>query len=172
MPVQRLAISRDDGWLPVGSAPVGLITWYAPGGPVAVLASWLAVINGHPPELRAGCSGRVADRRDLPEGSAFAINIPATPGGPILDELIARAASAPVTIDAAAAFSLARSVHAPLLAGCALQLECAHGRILPGEWEPEIVGDIVLLHRGGLLLDPADYPDFCALRPLRTVFPS
>lgn len=165
-------ITNNDGWLPVGIAPVGLVTWYAPGGPVAVLASWLAVVNGRPPQLRAGCSGRVADRQDLVEGSAFAVNIPATPGGGVLDELIARAASAPVAIDASTAFSPARSVSAPLLAGCALQIECAHGRIIAGEWEPEIIGDIVLLHRGGRLLDPADYPDFCALRPLHMVFPS
>jgi hypothetical protein len=163
--------SRDEGWLPVGIAPVGLVTWYAPGGPVAVLASWLAVVNGHPPELRAGCSGRVASRQDLPAGSAFAINIPATPAWPELDELIARAA-APDTIDITAKFSSARFVAAPLLDGCALQIECLHGRKLPGEWEPEIIGDIVLLHRNGLLVDPADYPDFCALRPLHTIFPS
>lgn len=165
-------ISQTDGWLPVASSPAGLVTWYAPGGPVTVLASWLAIIDGQPPELRAGCAGRVADRRDLPEGTAFAINIPLNPEDAVLNELIARAASAPVAIDAATEFAPARSVHAPLLAGCALQIECAHGRIHPGEWEPEIVGDVVLLHRGGLLLNPATYPDFCALRPLRTVFPS
>lgn len=165
-------ISRGEGWLPVDSAPVGLVTWYTTNGPVAILASWLAVINGSPPELRAGCTGRAAGCQTLPAGSAFAINVPALAGGAALDGLIARAAAAPVAIDIFAESFPARSVAAPLLAGCALQIECAHGRILPGEWEPEIAGDIVLLHRGGILLDPAAHPDFCALRPLRTVLPS
>lgn len=165
-------IARGVGWLPVDSAPVGLVTWYAPGGPVAVLASWLAVINGHPPELRAGCSGRVAGRQALPEGLPFVINIPVSPEGTVYDGLIARAAAAPAMIGTPAAFSPAHAVQAPLLAGCALQIECARGRIAPGEWEPELVGDIVLLHRGGLTLAPAAHPDFCALLPLHMLLPS
>lgn len=165
-------ISRGDGWLPVGSAPIGLITWYSPDGPVAVLASWLAVINSRPPELLAGCSGRLPAHQDLPDGWVFAVNIPAAPQGTALDELIARAVSAPVVIDDPAKISPARAISAPLLIDCPLQIECAHGRIVSGEWEPELVGDIVLLHRGSLLLDPAVHSDFCALRPLHAIVPS
>lgn len=165
-------ISRGVGWLPVSGSPVGLVTWYAPAGPVAVLASWLAVVDGVPPELRAGCSGRIPAGSDLTADGAFAVNIPAAPGSPELAALVARAASAPVVIGTEAELVPARSVSAPLLKGCALQIECSRGRIVPGEWEPELAGDIVLLHRGGLILDPAGYPDFCALRPLRPIFPS
>ena len=34
------------------------------------------------------------------------------------------------------------------LAGCDLRLECTRARLSPGEWEPEIIGDVMLLHRG------------------------
>ncbi|MCM2263863.1 MAG: hypothetical protein NDI73_01590 [Desulfuromonadales bacterium] len=166
-------MSRSEGWLPINGSPVGLVTWYGPDGPVAVLASWLAVIDGQPPELRGGCPGQVPGRNGQPGGFDFAVNIPANPMLPALTELIAKAAAcSPVPIDADADFSPARSVHAPLLRGCALQIECVHGRNVPGGWATEFAGEIMLLHRGGIFLDPADHADFCALRPLRTALPS
>jgi flavin reductase (DIM6/NTAB) family NADH-FMN oxidoreductase RutF len=162
-----------EGWLPIDGSPIGLVTWYAPNGPVALLASWLAVINGCPPELRAGCSGRFPGVEHFPVGTDFAINVPADGQIQGLHELVQGGASGrPVMIDAGLALTPARSVHAPLLAGCVLQIECAHGRLIAGDWEPELAGDIVLLHRRGHLLDPADHPDFCVLHPLRTFFPS
>ncbi|NJC87803.1 MAG: hypothetical protein FIB02_04615 [Desulfuromonas sp.] len=166
-------MSRGEGWLPINGSPVGLVTWYAPDGPVAMLASWLAVINGQPPELRGGCSGRMPGCNELPENFDFAVNIPMHPVLPALSELIAKAAASPcVAIDPAANFSPGRSVHAPLLTGCALQIECVHGAIAPGGWTTEFFGEIMLLHRGGIFLDPAVHPDFCGLRPLRTALPS
>lgn len=164
--------SMSEGWLPIEGLPVGLITWYAPAGPVAVLISWLAVVNGFPPELRAGCSGRLPGDEPFPEGADFAINIPGDEKIHGLRELMQEGAAGPVSIGARVKLHPARSVHAPLLTGCVLQIECAHGRLLAGEWEPELAGDILLLHRGGHFIDPADHPDFCALFPLRTFFPS
>ena len=162
-----------EGWLPVNGLPVSLVTWYVPTGPVAVLASWLAVINGRPPEVRAGCSGRLPGGEHFPVGADFAVNVPSPGQIAGLRELMQ---GVPVgqQLPIAARLELypARSIHAPLLAGCALQIECAHGRILQGNWAPELAGDILLLHRGGLFLDPADHPDFCALWPLRSCFPS
>jgi len=166
-------MSRGEGWLPVDGSPVGLITWYTLDGPVAMLVSWLAVINGQPPELRGGCPGWVSDRNDLPGGLDFAVNIPVAPTLPALNELIAKAAACPtVTINDAADFSPGRFVHAPLLSGCTLQIECVHGRIVPGGWNTEFAGEIRLLHRGGLFFAPDGHPDFCALQPLRTALPS
>lgn len=163
--------NRCDGWLPIDGSPVGVVTWFTPAGPAAaVLASWLAVINGQPPELRAGCSGR-GWVEQASAGMDFAVNvfcdlqIP-----PWLDP--GQRPAGPIVLDEAPGLLPARLVHAPLLAGCALQLECARARVVPGDWEPELAGDILLLHRGGLFLDPADHPDFCALRPLRTILPS
>lgn len=169
----RPMMSLGEGWLPINGSPVGLVTWYAPDGPVAMLASWLAVINGQPPELRGGCPGQVPGRNQLPARFDFAVNIPTTPMLPALNELIAKAAAySPVVIDDAANFSPGRSVRAPLLTGCTLQIECIHGTVAPDGWTTEFAGEIMLLHRGGIFLDPAGHTDFCALRPLRTALPS
>ena len=166
-------ISAGEGLLPIGGVPVGLITWFGADGPVAVLTSWLAVVNGSPPELRAGCSGLQGTNAALPAALDFAVNVPADGELAGLCELLQGGVTAtPVPIGAVPGLHPARSVHAPLLAGCALQIECAQGRLASGEWEPELAGDIVLLHRGGLFIDPADHQDFCALRPLRAFFPS
>jgi len=161
-----------EGWLPIDGLPVGLATWFAPGGPVAMFTSWLAVVNGCPPELRAGCPGRTAGDEHFPAGADFVINVPANAQIQKLRELLQEGVPGrPVPI-AAGLLQPARSVQAPLLTGCVLQIECAHGRLPGGEWEPELAGDILLLHRGGHFLKPADHPDFCALRPLCGVFRS
>lgn len=162
----------DAGWLAVESLPVGLITWFSPeGGAVAAPASWLAVVNGPPALLRAGGFGRGPGSDELPTGLDFAVNIPADLALP--RQLMGKASCrGPVLIDDIAGLAPARLVHAPLLTGCALQIECAHGLIVPGDWDLELVGEVILLHRGDFFLDPANHPDFCALRPLHAIFPS
>lgn len=165
--------STGEGWLPINGSPIGLVTWYASNGPVVMLASWLAVIDGQPPELRAGYSARVPGGNDFPADADFIINIPADQGQPALDRLIAKAAAAsPVAIDDSMPLARARSVQAPLLTECVLQIECVHGRLVPGRWDAGLSGEIVLLHRGGHFLSPASHADFCALQPLRTRLPS
>ena len=164
--------SADAGWLAVESLPVGLITWYLPGGrAVALAAAWLAVVNGQPPELRAGSPGMVEGCELLPVAGDFAVNIPAAAASLPLHELVA-AAGSPVLLAGTIGTSPARTVHAPLLNGCAVQLECAGGRVVAGGWDAELAGTVRLLRRGGLIIDPAAYPDLCALRPLHAVFPS
>ena len=165
--------SGGEGWLPINGSPVALVTWYAPLGPVALLTPWVAVISDQPPALRAGCSVHLAAGTVPPDALDFAVNIPTEPPVPALQALLARAVPCvPLLIDDATSVTPARSVHAPLLAGCALQIECACGRVTASGWDAELAGEIVLLHRGGLLVAPATYPDFCALQPLRTRYPS
>lgn len=162
-----------EGWLPINGSPVALVTWYAPAGPVVLLTPWVAVVNGQPPSLRAGCGVLPAAGTLSPEGADFAVNLPAEPLAPALLALLARAVpGVPLVIGDAASVIPARSVHAPLLAGCALQIECARGRVAASGWDAELAGEIILLHRGGLLVTPAIYPDFCALQPLHTRYPS
>lgn len=161
--------SSDEGWLPINGSPIGLVTWYAPAGPVAMLASWLAIINDRPPELRAGCCGRAPGRQALPAAADFTVNIPAAPLLPALERLFARAAAGSVVaIDDAVPLAPAQVARAPLLAGCVLRIECARGRLAAAGWDAELIGEIVLLHRGDQLISPANSPDFCALQPLRT----
>ena len=167
-------IASGAGWLPIDLTPVGVVTWYTPNGPAAAaLTAWLAVVNGTPPELRAGCSGRLLGEEDFPAGTDFAVNVPADPQFPALRKLLhgCRAGGRATRLDPRK-FVPARTVHAPLLAGCTLQIECARGRLLPAGWEPELAGDILLLHRGGVFHNPADHIDLCALWPLRVILPS
>jgi hypothetical protein len=167
-------IPTGEGWLPVDLAPVGVVTWYTPSGPAAaVLAAWLAVVNGVPPELRAGCSGLLQGEEEFPTGTDFVVNVTDDLQFPALRELMhdLRAGERAARLDPRG-LDPGRTVHAPLLAGCLLQIECAHGRFRPADWEPELAGDILLLHRGGVLLDPADHNDICALWPLRIILPS
>jgi hypothetical protein len=158
-----------EGWLPISNPPVGLVTWYAPTGAAMALAtSWLGVISTQPPELRAGCCGRPPGPELFAPGGDFAVNIPARMDAPVFRDLLRPGTSGCVlTLLAGAQLAPARAVHAPLLAGCVLQIECGCGRILPRDWEPELAGDIRLLHRDSLILDPAAYSDFCSLHPLR-----
>ncbi len=155
--------SPDNTWPPTAGPPVGLITWYSSSGPmVAAIPSWLAVVDGQPPELHAGCGGMQFGRDPFQDGADFVVNLPpreecsllngTTPEQPFV--LLGRPRLLP-----------ARSVRAPLLDGCALQIECTRGRMQPGVWEPALAGDIVLMHRGGWLFPAADFPDFCTLRP-------
>lgn len=164
-------IERDEGWVPVGGSPVGVITWFVPdGAAVAVCAAWLAVIAGRPPELRGGCSGS-GWCGHFPAGSDFAVNLFADPHLPPLAGT-GPGGGAPMVLDPSVPLVPGRLAHAPLLAGCALQIECGRGRLISGDWEPELAGDILLLHRGGLFLDPDEHADFCALKPLLTIVPS
>jgi hypothetical protein len=162
-----------EGWLPIANPPVGLVTWYAPTGAAMALATtWLGVIGGHPPELRAGCCGRPPERELFARGADFVVNIPFRMDAPLLRELLPPGtAGCALTELARAQFAPAHTVHAPLLTACVLQVECSGGRILPRDWEPELAGDIRLLHRDRQILDPAAYPDFCAVHPLRSHAP-
>lgn len=174
MPDKFSITPRTAGWLPVASLPVGLVSWYTPAGQAAAsLASWLAVIDCDPPGMRAGCPGLAAARESFPDGTDFVVNIPADMTCHGLQELVKQSlTTSPVPVPDGTLLLPSRTVHAPLLAGCALQIECTRGRILPERREPELAGVVALLHRGGLFLAPADYPEFCALAPLRSIFPS
>jgi flavin reductase (DIM6/NTAB) family NADH-FMN oxidoreductase RutF len=161
--------SAGEGWLPIDNPPVGLVSWYAPDGSVMAQAtSWLGIIGGHPPELRAGCCGKAADLVRFPAGTDFTVNLPPRRGLAALSEPLARALpGCTLAIGTAAELRPARQVHAPLLAGCALHIECTAGRLLPHDREEELAGEIVLLHRDGLCLAPEDDDDFSLLQPFR-----
>jgi len=163
--------SAGAGWLPIDSPQVGLVTWYGPNGAAVALAtSWLGVIDGHPPELLAGCRSRTTVPELFPSGADFAVNIPAGPDVAALCELLQKLPpGCPVHIGTGPELRPGHRVQAPLLACCALRIECRHGRVQPRDWEAELAGEIVLLHRGALAFDPADHVEFSALHPLRQV---
>ena len=57
-------------------------------------------------------------------------------------------------------------VPAPRLQACPIQVECEHGRLMTDGYEPDVVGEIALIHRPDKSLDPFMVPDLCALNPL------
>lgn len=165
---------KDAGWLPVAGEPVALIVWRASDDGLLVMpATWLAIIGSRPPELRMGGGAVLAAAARSLEDADFTVNIPGERGCDDLRRLMGGAGSVclPVPADDLKLVP-SRLVRAPLLADCALQLECGRGRFLPGSFEPELAGDLLLLHRGGFFVDPAGLADFCALAPLRVVVPS
>lgn len=158
------------GWLPVDVAPLALLTWFAPGGPaVASLASWLAVIGDARPRMRAGCGSCGLRAGQFPDGADFVVNVPGDQHSAALHVLISKLRSGEtLLIDQLAGTRPARKVHAPLLAGCELHLECAHGCLSPGDWDTELDGDLLLLHRAGTTIAAPVANDICTLWPFRT----
>lgn len=163
----------EDTCLPISPPLTGVVTWYAPDGAVIALATtWLGIINGQPPELRVGCRGPTTFAGQFPVGVDFVLNVPASPHASPLQSLLDRQRHRRLRRgDSSVELRPAHLVQAPLLACCPLQIECAGGRLLLGDWETELVGDILLLHRAGCLIKPAEHTDFCAIRPLQIFMP-
>lgn len=166
MPI-HLAIK--EGLLPIDSPPVGLVSWYAPDGRMVVtVSSWVAVVDGSPPELRVGGGGLLLDG-NFPDGADFVVALLKETQLPLFAGLVRHAARCgePVAVTDDPLLIPAAKVHAPLLAGAALQLECVAGRIVAGPWECALSGQVRLLHRSQQEIDPAGHGNFCALQPLR-----
>lgn len=162
-------LQLQEGLLPIDSPPVGLVSWYAPDGRVVVsVSSWLAVINGSPPELRAGGGGLLLEG-NFPDGADFAVTLLEESQLPLFAKLVRHAerCGEPVTVADDPLLIPASKVRAPLLAGGALHLECANGRIVTGTWGRELAGPVRLLQRCEQHLSPDDHPDFSLLEPLR-----
>lgn len=162
-------LAIKEGLLPIDSPPVGLVSWYAPDGRVVVtVSSWLAVVNGAPPELRAGGGGLLL-AGNFPEGADFVVTLLNETQLPLFAGLVRHAARCgePVAIADDPLLTPAVRVNAPLLGGAALHLECVAGRVVAGSWDSELTGKVRLLQRGQQAISPEGHADFCALQPLR-----
>lgn len=162
-------LEMKEGLLPIDSPPVGLVSWFGADGRVVVsVSSWLAVVNGSPPELRAG-GGSLLVEGNFPVGADFVVTLLEESQLPLFTKLVRHAerCGEPVTVADDPLLVPALKVRAPLLAGAALHLECVGGRIASGGWERELVGQVRLLHRCEQQLCPDQHPDFNALQPLR-----
>lgn len=162
-------LEMKEGLLPIDSPPVGLVSWYALDGRVVVsVSSWLAVVNGSPPELRAGGGGLLLEG-NFPAGADFVVSLLEESQLPLFTKLVRHAerCGEPVMVADDPLLIPAVKVQAPLLAGAALHLECATGQIVSGGWERELAGRVRLLHRHEQQLCPDEHPDFNALQPLR-----
>lgn len=167
-----IQLEIKEGLLPIDSPPVGLVSWYAGDGRVVVsVSSWLAVVDGTPPELRAGGGGLLLEG-NFPEGSDFVVTLLEESQLPLFVKLVKHAerCGEPVVIADDPLLTPAVQVRAPLLKGAALHLECAGGRIVAGEWGRELAGRVRLLQRSGQCLSPESHPEFSGLQPLRPQF--
>jgi flavin reductase (DIM6/NTAB) family NADH-FMN oxidoreductase RutF len=154
-------------WKPVEGLPAGLISWYAPGGrAVALVTYWLAMIGGERPSVRASWPGRRDSRSLFWPGGDFVLNIPGEKSLPMIRKL---AAQGRVCLDVENDLGMIPAegevVRAPRLTIYPAQIECCSGRIDEEPVEPEVYGDVVLIHRGGISQPASSGLDLCMFNP-------
>ena len=154
--------------VPLEWLPAGLITWYEPEHqPVALATSWMSLICGGHPRVRAGWPGLLDAVAHAWPGGDFILNIPDEHCLPLIKHFIASGTYClNVLTDLGQDVAPGFHVDAPRLLGCTVQLECRNGEMLFDGFGPEVVGDVVLLHRMGQLFDPLQVDNLCALNPL------
>lgn len=153
---------------PIAWLPAGLISWYAPGGaPLALVTSWVALIGGERPSLRTAWHGHQDPLARFWLGGDFVYNVPHDVG---LDQIRDVMRQGKLCLNAGDDLGLdvkpGLAALAPLLSGCAVQLECVQGRLVEAGADSDLCGEVVRLHRGTVVLSPADVPEFCAIQPL------
>ena len=163
MPESSIEIKNSVAWL-----PAGLVSWYAPDGePLVLVTSWIALVGGDMPRLRTAWHVRHdPDLRFWPGGD-FVLNVPHESGLEEIGRMMSKGKFCLNAEDDLAYSCLAGTVAvAPLLLECAVQIECVGGSLTETDFDAELCGDVVLIHRDGVTLDPLDIPDLCAIYPL------
>jgi len=153
---------------PIVWLPAGLISWYAAGGrALALVTSWVALIGGDRPCLRTAWHGHQDPHSRFWSGGDFVYNIPHDHSLLQIREVMrqGKLCLSPLE-DLGLDCRPAMTALAPLLTGCAVQLECLQGRLVKAGLDSELRGGVVCLHRGEIVIRPADVPDFCAVQPL------
>lgn len=153
--------------VPVGGTPAGLISWYAPGQKaIALVTTWMALVSGEPPRLRAAWPGRRDPRSLFWPGGDFVLNVP---GDRDLQLILKLVGSGRVCFDVEQDLGIpvmsASAVSAPRLVQCPVQLECCRGRVDTEPVEPEVTGMVSHLHCGGEIVDLAGGADLVKLKP-------
>jgi flavin reductase (DIM6/NTAB) family NADH-FMN oxidoreductase RutF len=154
--------------VPVAWLPAGLISWYAAGGvPLALVTSWIALVGGARPRIRTVWHGSQDPVAHSWAGGDFVVNIPHESGLAKVREIMNRGH---LCLDSRSeqvrAYAASVAAVAPRLPECAVQIECVGGRLIDTGFDAELCGDVVKVHRGSVVMDPADIPDLCALHPL------
>lgn len=154
--------------VPVAWLPTGLISWYAQdGSPVAMVTSWVALIGGSKPRARMAWHASSDPFPLFWYGGDFVLNIPHEDR---LDDIraVMHQRQRPVNVEDCLGCATASGVIAlaPRLIDFAVQVECVRGELINNEFEAELVGDVVRVHRGEIVIDPAEISDLCALQPL------
>ncbi len=160
---QPLGIKAPVAWL-----PAGLISWYGAGGmSVALVTAWVALVGGARPRLRTAWHGRSEALSRFWAGGDFIFNVPHESDLVRIREAMSQGKlclNAELDLGYVCASGVA--VVAPRLLDCAVQIECVGGRLINACFESDLCGDVVCMHRGEVVINPADIPDLCAIHPL------
>lgn len=155
---------------PVAWRPAGLISWYgSDGAPLVLVTSWVALVGGSSPRLRTAWCGRFDSGSRYWSGGDFILNIPHDVDLETIRKGMADGKfclHAEEDLDYSCLSGI--GAKAPRLLECAVQIECVGGRLLETDFDVELCGDVVRVHREGVNLDPLRIPDLCAVYPLHT----
>jgi hypothetical protein len=154
---------------PVAWLPAGLISWYGAGGlPVTLVTAWVALFGGERPRLRTAWHGRHESMSRFWAGADFVVNMPYESELVKIREVMSQGRlclNAELDLGYACAPGIAAV--APRLLDCAVQIECVGGQLIKACFDTDLCGDVVRVHRENVIIDPVDFPDLCAIYPLR-----
>lgn len=158
---------------PVEALPAGLISWYAPGNrPVALVTYWMAMVGGTVPRVRASWPGRRDARSLFWPGGDFVLNIPDEKCLPLIRKLVSLGRLClDLENDLGQVATQGEMVRAPRLVQCTSQLECCSGKVDSNAFEPEVTGEVVLLHLGPTDLSVHAELDLSDVNPFRLTSP-
>ena len=154
---------------PIPWLPAGLISWYSSDGfPVALVTSWVALVGGDSPRIRTAWHGRHVPSSRFWTGGDFVLNVPYESGFSKICQLMGSGSlflNAEVDLGQTCVAGIVAV--APRLLDCAVQIECVDGKLANTGFDVELCGDVVLLHRDEVVIDPVATPDLCAIHPLQ-----
>ncbi len=153
---------------PVAWLPAGLISWYAPdGSPATLVTAWVALVGGDNPRIRTAWHGRYEPLSSFWVGGDFVLNVPYETDLGRIQEVM-RQGSLCLNAEGSLGYSCVSGIvaAAPRLLNCAVQIECVSGRLVESDFDAELCGDVVRVHRDNVVVDPVDIPDLCAIQPL------
>jgi hypothetical protein len=153
---------------PVAWLPAGLISWYGSGGlSVTLVTAWVALVGGTSPRLRTAWHGRHEPLSRFWTGGDFVLNVPHERDLSRIREVMSQGKLClDAELDLGYVCASGVAVVAPRLLNCAVQIECVGGRLINASFETDLCGDVVRMHRGDVVINPADIPDLCAIHPL------
>jgi flavin reductase (DIM6/NTAB) family NADH-FMN oxidoreductase RutF len=163
MAEQPIEIKAPIAWL-----PAGLISWYASdGSPITLVTAWVALVGGDNPRIRTAWHGRHETLSRFWPGGDFVLNVPYEKE---LDKIRKVMSQGKLCLNAQDSLGYTCSsgvvAIAPRLLDCAVQIECLAGRLIDSDFDTELCGDVVRVHRDGIVIDTTDIPDLCAIQPL------
>ncbi len=126
------------------------------------------MVGGEIPRLRAAWPGRRDPRSLFWSGGDLVLNIPTGRDLQLVHALVDTGRLCfDIEQDLGLPVLAAVAVEAPRLESCPVQLECRRGQVDTSPVEPEVSAEILLLHRGGEIVDMAADLNLAALQPLR-----